>query len=186
VTHGRCTGLGKAWRQASNAPDIWAKVMEGTQPELAAAVLPLARRHLPPGGGEGVGGQLTSWHPKRLLKQHWRMARDGRPDDDSSEEAEEDNSWAARQRKEERRWQARFRDCYLQFTVNDGEKPNAAPLLTKFLPISDSEALTGFPLAGALVITPFAWAPCSSPTRTMLRRIRRPRGRRKRRRCLWV
>jgi len=114
------------------------------------------------------------------------MARDGRPDDDSSEEAEEDNSWAARQRKEERRWQARFRDCYLQFTVNDGEKPNAAPLLTKFLPISDSEALTGSSLAGALVITPFASAPCSSPTRTMLRRIRRPRGRRKRRRCLWV
>ena len=28
---GRCTGLGKAWREASNAPDIWAKVMEKTQ-----------------------------------------------------------------------------------------------------------------------------------------------------------
>ena len=66
---GRCTRLGKAWRQASNAPDTWAKVMEGTQPELAAAVLPLVRRHLPSGGGrEGVGGQLMSWHPKRLLK----------------------------------------------------------------------------------------------------------------------
>jgi len=64
VTHGRCTGLGKAWRQASNAPDIWAKVMEGTQPELAAAVLPLARRHLPPGGGEGVGGAAHELAPE--------------------------------------------------------------------------------------------------------------------------
>ena len=111
---GRCTGLGKAWREASNAPDIWAKVMEKAQPELAAAVLPLARRHLPPGGGESERGRLATWHPKRLLKQHWRTARNGRPDDnDGSEEEEEDKSWAARQHKEERRWQARFRDCYL-------------------------------------------------------------------------
>ena len=137
-------------------------------PELAA-VLPLVAHHLPLGNSNGMGsnGRLNPWHPKRLLKQHWHGKDANNSDTEDEEEDEGDYPGDARERKEKRRWQARYRDCY-------GAQSMQAPLLTMLVPISNGKALEQPKRAAAL-----PHSPRSQRRRRATREEKGWRGRRK-------
>ena len=149
---GRCAAVNQAWRDAANDAGLWKRIVLLERPALAATVLPLVDHRLPAPGTDGLkNGRLHPWHPKRLLKKHWRTAKDRKDKggDSDVEEDDEEDGWAARQRKEEKRWRARFRDCYLQLTITDADDPTGRALLTKLFPLSDKAVVT--PLFGGAV-----------------------------------
>ena len=112
------------------------------RPALAATVLPLVDRRLPPADMGADGGRLHPWHPKRVLKKHWRMAQDRDDSDDDDDDDDEEEEEEEDEEEVEQRWRARFRDCYLQLTLTDGDDPMRRPVLTKLFSLSDKDVVS--------------------------------------------